>query len=151
MTPLVAALMSFITFIASIIQTTVSSVTVFPISTTGGPSGDPERYKKGMRMAVHVVTLADANAVLRLGADYIAHSVRDREVDQETIDLLKKNRAFYCPTLTREISTYIYAERPAFLNDPFLLKDGNKAELARANDPAFQETMRNDKSGTWYK
>src|SRR5947207_6057896 len=110
-----------------------------------------EAHKKGMRMAVHVVTLADAKAVLRLGADYIAHSVRDQEVDQETIDLLKKNRAFYCPTLTREISTYIYAERPAFLNDPFLLKNGNKSELARANDPAFQETMRNDKSGAWYK
>ena len=110
-----------------------------------------EAHKKGMRMAVHVVTLADAKAVLRLGADYIAHSIRDQEVDQETIALLKKNRAFYTPTFTRELSTYIYAEKPAFLSDPFLLKDGNKAEMAKAQEPAFQEAMRNDKNGMWYK
>jgi imidazolonepropionase-like amidohydrolase len=110
-----------------------------------------EAHKKGMRVAIHIVTLADAKAVLRLGADYIAHSIRDQEVDQETIALLKKNKAFYTPTFTRELSTYIYAEKPAFLSDPFLLKDGNKAEMAKAQEPAFQETMRNDKNGMWYK
>jgi imidazolonepropionase-like amidohydrolase len=97
------------------------------------------------------VTLADAKAVLRAGADYIAHSVRDEDVDQEAIGLLKQNKAFYSPTLMRELSTYIYAEKPAFLKDPFLLKDGNQAEMAKAQEPAFQETMRNDKSGMWYK
>jgi imidazolonepropionase-like amidohydrolase len=110
-----------------------------------------EAHKKGMRVAVHVVTLADAKAVLRLGADYIAHSVRDEEIDGEAIALLKKNNAFYTPTLMREVSTYAYAEKPAFLSDPFLLKDGNKAEMMKAQDPAFQETMRKDKSGMWYK
>jgi imidazolonepropionase-like amidohydrolase len=110
-----------------------------------------EAHKKGMRVAVHVVTLADAKAVLHLGADYIAHSVRDEEIDGDTIALLKKNNAFYTPTLLREVSTFVYAEKPAFLNDPFLLKDGNQAEIAKAKDPAFQETMRNDKNGMWYK
>jgi imidazolonepropionase-like amidohydrolase len=110
-----------------------------------------EAHKKGMRIAAHIVTLADAKAVLRLGADYIAHSVRDQEVDEETIALLKRNGAFYSPTLMRELSTYIYGEKPAFLSDPFLLRDGNQAEMAKAQDPAFQESMRNDKSGEWYK
>jgi len=110
-----------------------------------------EAHKKGMRVAVHVVTLADAKAVLRLGADYIAHSIRDEEIDGETMALLKKNNAFYTPTLMREVSTFVYAEKPAFLSDPFLLKDGNKAEMTKAQDPAFQETMRNDKNGLWYK
>jgi imidazolonepropionase-like amidohydrolase len=110
-----------------------------------------EAHKKGMRVAVHIVTLSDAKAVLRLGADYIAHSIRDRDVDDETIALLKKNNAFYTPTLMREVSTFIYAENPAFLRDPFLLKDGNQAEIAKARDPAFQQQMRNDKSGVWYK
>jgi imidazolonepropionase-like amidohydrolase len=109
-----------------------------------------EAHKKGMRVAVHVVTLADAKAVLRLGADYIAHSVRDEEIDAETMALLKKNNAFYTPTLMREVSTFVYAEKPAFLSDPFLLKDGNQAEITKARDPAFEENMRNDKSGMWY-
>jgi imidazolonepropionase-like amidohydrolase len=110
-----------------------------------------EAHKKGMRVAVHVVTLADGKAVLRLGADYIAHSIRDEEVDGQFIALMKKNSAFYSPTLLREVSTFVYGEKPAFLSDPFLTRDGNQAEIAKAQDPAFQETIRNDANGKWYK
>ena len=110
-----------------------------------------EAHKKGMRVAIHIVTLADAKAVLQLGGDYIAHSVRDQDIDDETISLLKKNRAFYTPTLMREVSTFVYAEKPAFLQDLFLLKDGNQAEMAKAQDPAFQDNMRTDKGALWYK
>ncbi len=110
-----------------------------------------EAHKKGMRVAVHVVYLDDAKAVLRLGADYIAHSVRDHEIDAETIALLKKNHAFYCPTLTREVSTYVYAEAPAFLSDPFFLKEADRGELAKVQDAKFRETMRNDPGAAWYK
>jgi imidazolonepropionase-like amidohydrolase len=110
-----------------------------------------EAHKKGMRVAVHVVYLSDAKAVLRLGAYLIAHSVRDFDIDDETIGLLKKNQAYYCPTLMREVSTFVYADKPAFLNDPFLLKWGDQRELARVNDAAFQEKMRNDRAAAWYK
>jgi imidazolonepropionase-like amidohydrolase len=110
-----------------------------------------EAHKKGMRVAVHIVTLADAKAVLRLGADVIAHSVRDEEVDDEFLALMKKNKAYYCPTLVREVSTFIYGEKPSFLTDPFFMNDGNKAEMKQAQDPAFQEKMRTDRNGQWYK
>jgi imidazolonepropionase-like amidohydrolase len=110
-----------------------------------------EAHKKGMRVAVHVVVLSDAKAVLKLGANMIAHSVRDQDIDDETIALLKKNNAIYCPTFTRELSTYVYGEKPAFLNDPFLLKNVDQAELAKVQDQAFQEKMRNDQGGQWYK
>jgi imidazolonepropionase-like amidohydrolase len=110
-----------------------------------------EAHRKGLRVAVHIVTLADAKAVLRLAADYIAHSVRDQAIDGETIALLKRNQAFYAPTLMREVSTFIYGENPRFLNDPFLLRDGNQEQIAQAGSPAFQEKMRNDTSGMWYR
>ena len=110
-----------------------------------------EAHKQGMRVAVHAVYLSDVKSVLRLGADYIAHSVRDYDVDDETIALLRKNNAFYCPTLMREVSTFVYAEKPAFLNLPFLRKEADPAELAKVEDPAFQETMRNDPAGKWYQ
>ena len=110
-----------------------------------------EAHKKGMRVAVHVVTLSDAKAVLKLGANMIAHSIRDQDIDDETIALLKKNNAVYCPTFTRELSTYVYGENPAFLNDPFLLNNVDRAELAKVQDPAFQEKMRHDTGGQWYK
>jgi imidazolonepropionase-like amidohydrolase len=110
-----------------------------------------EAHKKGMRVAVHVVTLSDAKAVLKLGANMIAHSVRDQDIDDETIALLKKTNAVYCPTFTRELSTFVYAEKPAFLNDPFLLKNADPAELAKVQDKAFQDKMRADTGGQWYK
>jgi imidazolonepropionase-like amidohydrolase len=110
-----------------------------------------EAHKRGLRVAIHIVTLADAKAVLKLGADIIAHSVRDHEVDAETIALMKKVGAFYVPTFLREVSTFIYADKPSWLSDPFLTRDGNKAEIARAQEPAFQETMRNDAAGKWYR
>src|ERR1044071_9385732 len=110
-----------------------------------------EAHKRGMRVAIHIVTLADAKAVLRLGADIIAHSVRDEEIDAEAIALMKKAGAFYIPTFLREVSTFVYADQPSWLSDPFLTRDGNQAELARANDPAFQERMRNDAAGKWYR
>src|SRR5215468_7734275 len=110
-----------------------------------------EAHKKGMRVAVHVVKLSDTKAVLRLGADFIAHSVRDEEIDAETIALLKKNHAFYTPTLMREVSTFVYADKPSFLSDPFLLKDVKSSELARAQDPQFQDNMRNSKAAQWYR
>ena len=110
-----------------------------------------EAHKRGMRVAIHIVTLADAKAVLKLGADIIAHSVRDAEVDAESIALMKKAGALYIPTFLREVSTFAYADKPAWLSDPFLTRDGNKAEMAQANDPAFQEQMRNEAAGKWYR
>ena len=40
-----------------------------------------QAHKKGMRVAVHLFYLDDAKQVLDAGADFIAHSVRDVEVD----------------------------------------------------------------------
>jgi imidazolonepropionase-like amidohydrolase len=110
-----------------------------------------QAHKDGLRMAVHVVKLADATAVLRLGTEYIAHSVRDQNVDDETIALLKKNNAFYCPTLMREVSTFVYADEPAFLNDPLFLRDANRAEVAKARETDFRNAMRDSKSAQWYR
>ena len=110
-----------------------------------------EAHRKGMRVAVHVVYLSDAKAVLRLGADYIAHSVRDEEIDGETIALLKKNKAFYCPTLMREVSTFVYPESPAFLRDPLLLNFADPREVARVQDAVFVQRIRSDRGAQWYK
>ncbi|HYL39209.1 MAG TPA: amidohydrolase family protein [Bryobacteraceae bacterium] len=110
-----------------------------------------EARRKGMRVAVHIVYLSDAKAVLRLGADLIAHSVRDADIDDETIALLKKNNASYCTTFLREVSSFVYPEKPAFLNDPFLLKFADPRDLARVQEAAFLDRMRSDRGGQWYK
>jgi imidazolonepropionase-like amidohydrolase len=123
------------------------------------PKMSPEVYqavideadKNGYRTAAHIVLLDDAKGVLRAGVNYIAHSVRDREVDDELIHLMKEHHAFYSPTLTREVAVFAYSERPAFFDDPFFLKESDPAEVAKMEDPKHQETVRNDASAQWYK
>jgi imidazolonepropionase-like amidohydrolase len=110
-----------------------------------------EAHKNGYRTAVHVVLLDDAKGLLKAGVDYIAHSVRDREVDDEFIALMKKRRAYYSPTLARELSVFIYSEKPSFFTDPFFLKEADPAEIAKLEDPQRQEKMRNDAGAQWYK
>jgi imidazolonepropionase-like amidohydrolase len=110
-----------------------------------------EAHKNGFRTAAHVVLLDDAKSLLKDGIDYIAHSVRDREVDPEFIKLMKARGVFYCPTLTREVSVFAYSETPSFLSDPFLLKEADSTEIAKMEDPKHQQAVRNDKGAEWYK
>jgi imidazolonepropionase-like amidohydrolase len=110
-----------------------------------------EAHKNGYRTAAHVVILDDAKGLLRAGVDYIVHSVRDREVDEEFIGLMKKRHAFYSPTLTRELAVFTYSQTPAFFNDPFFLKEADPAEIAKMKDPKRQDTIRQDPGALWYK
>jgi imidazolonepropionase-like amidohydrolase len=50
-------------------------------------------------VAVHATDLDVAKAALTVGADYLVHSVDDKPVDDEFIELLRKRQALYCPTL----------------------------------------------------
>jgi imidazolonepropionase-like amidohydrolase len=110
-----------------------------------------EAHKNGFRTAAHVVLLEDAKGVLRAGIDYIAHSVRDREVDDEFITLMKHRHVFYCPTLTREVAVFTYSATPPFFSDPLFLKEADPAEVAKLEDAKHQEAVRNDSSAQWYK
>jgi len=110
-----------------------------------------EAHKNGYRVASHIVTLEDAKGVLKAGSDYIAHSVRDVDVDNEFIQLMKARNIYYCPTFTREVSVFVYPENPSFLKDPFFLKEADPAELKRVQDPQFIEKMRTDDGARWYK
>jgi imidazolonepropionase-like amidohydrolase len=110
-----------------------------------------EAHKNGFRTAAHVVLLDDAKGVVRAGVNYIAHSVRDREVDDELIALMKKDHVFYSPTLTREFAVFGYSETPSFFSDPFFLKEADPAEIAKMEDPKRQESVAKDPGALWYK
>jgi len=53
-----------------------------------------EAHKKGLRTIAHIFTLEDAKGVLRAGIDNFAHSVRDKDVDDEYIKLVKAKPNF---------------------------------------------------------
>jgi imidazolonepropionase-like amidohydrolase len=49
-----------------------------------------EAHKNGLRVIAHVYTLDDAKATLRAGLDAFAHGVRDKDLDDEFIGLVKQ-------------------------------------------------------------
>jgi imidazolonepropionase-like amidohydrolase len=53
----------------------------------------------GKKLAVHATELVVAKAALRAGADFLVHSVFDAPVDDEFIELARRNHVIYCPTL----------------------------------------------------
>ncbi len=110
-----------------------------------------EAHKKGLRVAVHLFYLDDAKAVLDAGADFIAHSVRDVPVDAAFIAMLKRRNVCYCPTLTREISTFVYESTPSWFSDPLFLKHADMAAVDALKQPARQQAMANSKSAQRYK
>ena len=96
----------------------------------------------GLRVASHLFYQEDAKGLLRTGTGMVAHSIRDEPVDDETIGLFHETGVCYVPTLTREVSTYAYGERPAFFDDPFLMSDVDSAQVARVSDPEQQARVR---------
>jgi imidazolonepropionase-like amidohydrolase len=110
-----------------------------------------QAHKHGLKVAVHVYYLDDAKGVLRAGADFIAHSVRDRAVDDELVGLLKARDVCLCPTLMREVSTFVYESEPEFFADPFFQREADTAVLATLRDPKRQEEMRTSRSAQTYK
>jgi imidazolonepropionase-like amidohydrolase len=50
-----------------------------------------EAHKNGLRATVHIFTLDDAKGALKAGVDAFAHSVRDRDVDDEFMALVKQH------------------------------------------------------------
>jgi imidazolonepropionase-like amidohydrolase len=49
-----------------------------------------EAHKRGLRVTAHIFELADAKGLLRAGVDAFAHGVRDRDVDDEFIAMLRQ-------------------------------------------------------------
>jgi len=58
-----------------------------------------ESHAHNIRVAVHATELDVAKAALQAGADILVHSVMDRRVDNEFIDLVTKRDVLYMTTL----------------------------------------------------
>lgn len=59
-----------------------------------------EAHKQKLRVTAHIYTLDDAKGLLRAGLDGFAHTVRDKDIDDEFVALVKKQKnLFYVPNL----------------------------------------------------
>jgi len=108
-------------------------------------------HENGMKLASHLFYLEDAKGLLEAGTDFIAHSVRDQEVDDEVIALMKEKNVCYCPTLTREVSTFVYESVPEWFEDAFFLKEADPAVLDQLKDPERMQGVKDSPAPRAYK
>jgi len=107
-------------------------------------AGDEAR-RHHLPLIVHATGLAEAKAALRAGARLLVHSVWDLPVDQEFLDLAKRQGTLYCPTLTvmrgyqRMFESAASRKTPA-VDDPNGCVDA--ATLARVAETAATESPR---------
>ena len=102
-------------------------------------------------LAVHIFYLQDTKDLLRAGADYVAHSIRDVAVDDELIQLMRARDICYTPTFTRELSTFVYESEPEFFSDPFFLAMAEPEVLATLREPERQNRMAQNAGAQAYK
>lgn len=110
-----------------------------------------EAHRRGLRVAAHLFYLEDAHGLVEAGVDLVAHSIRDAPVDGALVAELKRRGVCVCPTLMREVSTFVYADEPSFFADPFFLKNADPAVLAELRAPERQARARESPAAARYR
>ena len=110
-----------------------------------------QAHARELRVAAHLFYLDDAKDLLKAGIDLVAHSVRDAAVDEELITQLANRDVCYCPTLMREVSTYVYEDRPDWFDDPFFLEEVDLTVVQTLEATDYQEQVRQRSSAQIYK
>lgn len=91
-----------------------------------------EAHKRHLRVFAHIHDYDDAKFLVENGVDMLAHEIRDRDVDDALISEMKKRRVVITATLSRELSVFVFADSPSWLNDPFFINGTTPERLKRA-------------------
>lgn len=108
-----------------------------------------QAHTQGLKVAAHIFYLQDAKDIVGAGGDFIAHSVRDTQVDRAFIDQLLARDVCVCPTLMREVSTFVYESRPAFFDDPFFRREADVDTMAGLQTEQYQASNRTPAAGRY--
>jgi imidazolonepropionase-like amidohydrolase len=90
-----------------------------------------EAHAQQVRVMAHISALDDAKDLLRAGIDGFGHVVRDRDVDDELLTLLRQRPGvFFVETLWGERQA-IYEGKPAWIEEPLIRDLLSAEEIAR--------------------
>src|SRR3984957_15766207 len=104
-----------------------------------------DAHRDHLRVVAHIFYLQDARQLVDYGVDGLAHSVRDKPVDQAFVADMKKHGTWQmAATLSREGSMFVYGETPSFADDPFFTRSVSADVVAKLKSPAYQQTIRSD-------
>ncbi len=91
-----------------------------------------EAHKRHLKVFAHIHDYDDAKFLVDHDVDMLAHEVRDRDVDGALIDEMKQKHVVITATLSRELSTFVFADSPAWLTDPFFVNGTTPERLLKA-------------------
>ncbi len=100
-----------------------------------------EAHAHGLRVGAHIFFLDDVKWLIPTGVDMIGHSVRDKELDEAVLGLMKSHGIIYIPTSTIDESHFIFADRPAYMNDPFFVRAVSADLLAWLRSDAYKSSI----------
>lgn len=102
-----------------------------------------EAHKRNIRVAAHLFYAEDARKLTEAGIDIIAHSIRDKEVDQDLLMKMKQKNVTYIPTLSLDEYQFAYADNPYWLNDAFFKASLEPGVFEMITDKAYGEKIKN--------
>ena len=109
-------------------------------------------HRHHLRAAAHIFYLQDARQLVDDGVNGLAHSVRDKPVDQALIDGMKKHGTWQmAATLSREASMFVYGGNAPFLNLAFFTRGVSQNVLETLKSPKYQQTIRSDPEFSRYQ
>lgn len=103
-----------------------------------------EAHKEHLRVAAHVYYLTDAKRLLQDGVDILAHSIRDQEIDTDTLSLLKNKNVYYIPTLELEESFFAFADHPDWMNTTFFQNAVNWRLSKTIDSSGYKKKIKGD-------
>jgi imidazolonepropionase-like amidohydrolase len=99
-------------------------------------AGIEEAHKRHLRTIAHIYTLEDAKGVLRAGIDAFAHSVRDKDIDDEFLQMMKaKPKMIVDPNLP---DRGVRVDR-SWLRDGMTAAEFTKLQAESKDDPKAQQ------------
>ena len=98
-----------------------------------------EAHKNDLKVVTHTVTVERGKVAARAKVDVIVHSLQDRPVDQETIDLMLASGTAYAPTLAVYEPVKPGQSPPDDLNNPRFVQSNAKFQFALQNVKTFHD------------
>ncbi|OJV12836.1 MAG: amidohydrolase [Dyadobacter sp. 50-39] len=101
-----------------------------------------EAHLRNIGVAAHLFYAEDARKLTEAGIDIIAHSIRDKEVDQDLLVKMKEKNVTYIPTLSLDEYQFVYADRPDWVDDAFFKASLEPGVFEMITDKSYSEKIK---------
>ena len=81
-----------------------------------------EAHKRNLKVFADAPDLSEAKDLVKAGVDVLNGSVRDREVDDELISLMKEKKVALAPALSSLEARFIYIDKPRWRGESAMLE-----------------------------